>query len=268
MKRILLAAFLSCALAGSALAGPLTHGVEINGGENGFAGLVLQRAQASAEEDGVLKLQVSLSQAQKLKGYGFVLNFDPSKYEFIEAKEIDDNLLNTGSGQPTLFLASNKTAGQVAVGSMKIDGQGATGDGNLVEFSFRTIDTPLPTDFQILDGVLVDLTGNIDAINNIEIGNLKPVPTDYALGQNVPNPFNPTTNISYQLPEAGDVRLVIYNLLGQEVRTLVRETMDAGYHSVVWDGKDELSKQVASGIYIYRLQASNFTDVRRMMLLK
>ena len=125
MKRFLLAACMSCALVGSAFAGPMTQGLDINGGENSFTGLVLQRAQSSSQdEDGILKLQVSLQQAQDLKGYGFVLNYDPAKYDFVEAKEVKDNLLNTGSGQPTLFLASNKTPGQIAVGSMKIDGQG------------------------------------------------------------------------------------------------------------------------------------------------
>ena len=94
------------------------------------------------------------------------------------------------------------------------------------------------------------------------------MPKDYALGQNVPNPFNPSTTIEYRLPEAGDVLLVIYNLLGQEVRTLVRESMDAGFHSVVWDGTDEFGKQVASGIYIYRMSVADFTQVQRMMLLK
>ncbi len=115
---------------------------------------------------------------------------------------------------------------------------------------------------------MVDLAGGIDAITNIEIGTLKPMPTDYALEQNVPNPFNPSTTIEYRLPEAGDVQLVIYNLLGQEVRTLIQETMDAGFHSVVWDGTDEFGKQVASGIYIYRMSVADFTRVQRMMLLK
>ena len=80
--------------------------------------------------------------------------------------------------------------------------------------------------------------------------------------------LNPSTTIEYRLPEAGDVQLVIYNLLGQEVRTLIQETMDAGFHSVVWDGTDEFGKQVASGIYIYRMSVGNFTRVQRMMLLK
>ena len=268
MKRFIIAACLGLSLVGSAVAGPLTQGLEFNGGENGLAGLVLKRAQNIVTTDGVLKLQVAMNGAQKLKGYGFVLQYDQSKYEFVEAQEVDQNLLDTGSGQPTLFLASNKTSGQVAVGSMKVDGQSASGDGDLVEFTFKTTQTPLPSDFQILDGVMVDLTGGIDAITNIDIASLKPMPVDYALEQNIPNPFNPSTTIKYQVPTAGEVNLVIYNLLGQEVRNLVQGSMDAGFHSVVWDGMDELGKQVASGIYIYRLSANNFNQVRRMMLLK
>ena len=268
MKRFLSAAGISLALMGSALAGSMTQGLEINGGENSFAALAINRAQTVVAEDGVLTLQISMSQAQKLKGYGFVLQYDPSKYEFVEAREMEGHLLNTGSGQPTLFLSSNKTPGQVAIGSMKIDGQAASGNGDLVAVSFRTKDTPLPTDFQVLEGVLVDMTGNIDAIRNVEIGNLKPIPTNYALGPNVPNPFNPSTNIAYQLPEAGDVSMIIYNLLGQQVRTLVKGAQEAGFQSVVWDGRDDFGRQVASGVYIYRLQAGNFSQAHRMMLLK
>lgn len=268
MKKLFMAACVSAALVGSAIAGPLTQGLDITGGENSFAALTLKRAQNVKEESGELKLLVSLNEAQQLKGYGFVLHFEPTKYEFISAKEVDGNLLNTGSGESTLFLASDKTPGQIAVGSMKVDGQGANGAGDLVEFTFLTQGPPLSTDFQILDGVLVDLTGSIDAINNIEIGNLKPVPTDYSLDQNLPNPFNPSTTIKYQLPNSGDISLVIYNLLGQQIRTLVKESMDAGFHSVVWDGKNELGHQVASGVYIYRLHTGDFSTARRMMLLK
>ena len=268
MKRFIVAASLGLGLIGSAIAGPLTQGIEFTGGENSLAGLVLQRAQNIVAEDGVLKLQVAINHAQKLKGYGFVLQYDQSKYEFVEARQVDQNLLDMNSGQPALFLASNKTPGQVAVGAMKVDGQAVSGDGALVEFTFKTTQTPLASDFQILDGVMVDLAGGIDAITNIEIGSLEPLPTEYALEQNIPNPFNPSTTIEYRLPEAGDVQLVIYNLLGQEVRTLVQETMDAGFHSVVWDGTDEFGKQVASGIYIYRMSVADFTRVQRMMLLK
>ncbi len=268
MKRLIVAAGLGLGLIGSAIAGPLTQGIEFTGGENSLTSLVLQRTQNIVAEDGVLKLQIAINHAQKLKGYGFVLQYDQSKYEFVEARQVNQNLLDANSGQPALFLASNKTPGQVAVGAMKVDGQAVSGDGALVEFTFKTTRTPLASDFQILDGVMVDLAGGIDAITHIEMGSLKPMPADYALEQNVPNPFNPSTTIDYRLPEAGDVQIVIYNLLGQEVRTLVQETMDAGFHSVVWDGTDAFGKQVASGIYIYRMSVGDITKVQRMMLLK
>jgi hypothetical protein len=268
MRKFLMVICLSAAWIGSAVAGPLTQGLEINGGENSFAALTLKRAQNVNEAAGELKLRVSLNEAQQLKGYGFVLQFDPTKYEFVSAVEVEGNLLNTGSGESTLFLASDKNPGQIAVGSMKVDGNGAEGAGELVEFTFRSQGPPLQTDFQILDGVLVDLAGNIDAINNVQIGSLLALPTDYALDQNLPNPFNPSTTIKYQMPAAGEATLIIYNLLGQQVRTLLKETMDAGFHSVVWDGKDQAGKQVASGVYIYRLQSGDFSTARRMMLLK
>lgn len=255
-------------MAGLSVAGDMTSGLEINGGRNGLAGLVLKRSDNKKQQDGFLKLEVSLSQVQMLKGYGFVLQYDQSKYEFVEAKEMDGNILETGGEQPVLFLSSNKTPGQVAIGAMKVDGEAVQGDGGLVEVVFKSLETPLPTDFQISEGVLVDLDGNIDLVQNIEISDLKPSPEIFSLDQNMPNPFNPSTTIGYQLPEAGHVTLVVYNLLGQEVRKLVDEQMDAGYYSLVWNGMDGLGRQVASGIYIYMMQANTFSQTRRMMLLK
>ena len=88
-------------------------------------------------------------------------------------------------------------------------------------------------------------------------------PKEYRLGQNYPNPFNPTTDISYQLPEESFVRLSIYNILGQEVRTLVNQTEQPGYKSVRFD-----ASTMPSGIYIYRLTAGTFTDIKKMIILK
>lgn len=96
------------------------------------------------------------------------------------------------------------------------------------------------------------------------------IPTQYALGQNYPNPFNPLTVIRYELPVQSEVALRIYNVLGQEVKTLVNGIRDAGYESVEWD-----ASQVASGVYFYRLEAvsvhepsNRFTQVRKMVLLR
>ena len=112
------------------------------------------------------------------------------------------------------------------------------------------------------------LDGAVDLLTRVEIGDLKPLPDRFGMDQNMPNPFNPSTVIGYQLPEAGLVRLAVYNLLGQEVRVLVNESKDAGSFTATWDGTDELGRRVASGIYLYRIQAGDFSASRRMLLLK
>lgn len=94
------------------------------------------------------------------------------------------------------------------------------------------------------------------------------VPYSFELFQNYPNPFNPTTNIRFSLPRSGHVRLDIYNILGRRVRTLVDEALLAGHKLVTWDGKDENGNDVSSGIYFYRLQTGNFSQARKMILLK
>ena len=89
-----------------------------------------------------------------------------------------------------------------------------------------------------------------------------------SLDGNYPNPFNPETNISFSLPHAMDVRLTVYNVLGQQIRTLVDQTMTAGQHVVSWDGTSESGQSVASGIYFYRLATDVKTETRKMLLLK
>jgi hypothetical protein len=94
------------------------------------------------------------------------------------------------------------------------------------------------------------------------------VPTEYALAQNFPNPFNPETWIKYQLPASAHVRLSIYNSLGQEVRRLVDYTQPAAYHQVVWDGRNDAGNPLPSGIYFYRLETSKFTSIKKMVMMK
>ncbi|MCL2064747.1 MAG: T9SS type A sorting domain-containing protein [Candidatus Cloacimonetes bacterium] len=85
---------------------------------------------------------------------------------------------------------------------------------------------------------------------------------------NYPNPFNPTTTISYNIGQAGNVKLQVFNIRGQVVRTLVDEVQNAGRHSIVWNGDDSNSNNVASGIYFYRLETSAGVEVHRMLLMK
>ncbi len=94
------------------------------------------------------------------------------------------------------------------------------------------------------------------------------MPTRYELYQNLPNPFNPKTLIKYDLPEAADVRLEVFNILGQKVATLVNQYEAAGPKSVLWGGTDEKGAGVASGIYFYKLSTKEFSSAKRMLFLK
>ena len=93
-------------------------------------------------------------------------------------------------------------------------------------------------------------------------------PGRFALAQNAPNPFNPTTTISFEVPTAGEASLVIYGPTGQVVRTLIDGTVEAGQHSVTWNGLDNFGRPAASGVYIYRLVSGNEIAHQRMVLVK
>jgi uncharacterized protein YdaL len=122
----------------------------------------------------------------------------------------------------------------------------------------------------------VDYTANESGYSNIEDfydnspskligtgGEYKNIPEEFALKQNYPNPFNPETKIQFGLPEDSNVRIDIFNLQGQLVATLVDGALAAGYHTETFD-----ATSYPSGIYFYKIVASNFTDIKRMLLVK
>ncbi|MBN1478754.1 DUF4397 domain-containing protein [candidate division KSB1 bacterium] len=94
------------------------------------------------------------------------------------------------------------------------------------------------------------------------------LPTDFSLEQNYPNPFNPTTSISFALPEQSDVKVVVYDMRGNQVAMLINGETPAGSHSIVWNGTDNSGLKVASGLYFYSLEANNYKQTRKMMLVK
>jgi hypothetical protein len=162
--------------------------------------------------------------------------------------------------------------------------------GKLTVLLYNLSNDPISTG----EGKLLSLpvTVSPDAINQIKLGideivladqKAVEIPVDYGqtsvpkafeLSQNYPNPFNPTTTIKYSLSSVGDgsetlpTTLKIYNVLGEAVRTLVDEPRSPGIYYQVWDGKDDQGKEVASGIYFYRLKAGKFSETKKMVLLK
>ncbi|MGH1363152.1 MAG: FlgD immunoglobulin-like domain containing protein [Calditrichia bacterium] len=114
-------------------------------------------------------------------------------------------------------------------------------------------------------GDRVDATGTLVGI---EDDALSALPTGYQLQQNYPNPFNPTTEIRFATPRSAEVTLTVHNMLGQTVRTLVSGTVEAGNHTVSWNGKNNLGKAVTSGVYLYRLTAGSEVSAKKMMLIR
>ncbi len=94
------------------------------------------------------------------------------------------------------------------------------------------------------------------------------LPERYELGQNTPNPFNPNTTIVFAVPRPSDVRIEVFNMLGQKVKILANEFSKAGYKRVEWDGTDDNGSSVASGVYLYRMTAGDFSETKKMLLLK
>jgi MAM domain-containing protein meprin/A5/mu/flagellar hook capping protein FlgD len=142
---------------------------------------------------------------------------------------------------------------------------GNTGNGSPLQLDVIDFFGGTSTDEMYIDDFVFDtadaLVNGIDDLNNA-------LPTVFALKQNYPNPFNPTTTIKYQLPKKADIKIVIYNMLGQVVRTIVNKSVDAGYHEVVWDGLNETGSRVATGVYFYRMKSEKFVKTHKMILMK
>ncbi|MBU0711172.1 T9SS type A sorting domain-containing protein [bacterium] len=126
----------------------------------------------------------------------------------------------------------------------------------------------------VVDGIVTVVLGEspvfIEEISNTSIEETGSItPNEFQLNQNYPNPFNPKTVISFQLSVFSNVTLKIYDVLGQEVRTLVNEKKSAGFHSVIWEGRDNLGSYVCSGVYCYYLKAgAKFSQTKKLLLIK
>ncbi|MGD9486463.1 MAG: FlgD immunoglobulin-like domain containing protein [Calditrichaceae bacterium] len=151
----------------------------------------------------------------------------------------------------------------------KIPGQGNSSVAHSYEYADTSVTAGGIYSYRLAD---VSITGQITYHSPViqEIA----IPSQFMLGQNYPNPFNPTTTIKYQLATDSKVTLKIYNVLGQEVYTLVNGTQKAGLYKLLWDGRNNSGVKVSSGLYIYRIEADTpgtskkFSDIKKMVFIK
>ena len=132
---------------------------------------------------------------------------------------------------------------------------------SVADLDYRSSDNKI---FAATHGRGMFSTTIVTSVKELEVN----LPGDFELSQNYPNPFNPSTKFRYALPEGRNVKVIVYDLNGRRVAELVNNYQNAGTYEVTWNGKNDSGIQVASGTYIYSIEAGTFTQVRKMVLLK
>ncbi len=170
-----------------------------------------------------------------------------------------DDVLTPGEGPIATFYFSSKNGR--CVPELKL----TTWPLSAGELCFHMVDENGKT-------ISMKKTEDVDIQIPIKSGDVKgfegAAPASFKMEQNSPNPFNPETVIKFSLPQDARVTLKVYNVLGQVVNTLVDEALPAGNHSATWDGKNEQGRDVASGVYFYRIKAGDFESIQKMTLLR
>ena len=254
---------------GRTAAGPATKPLVLLPGINENAEFSLSLGSERVVAGELVAVDVSLANVEALTGYGFALNYETDKFEFVSVAPADEDLLKSTGGE-TLFHHV-VADGQITVANGLYNGTAISGGGDVVRFVFRVLrEFEDNARFEIADGLVFDPSQLQNPAVVAGVLELQSTPREFALHQNFPNPFNPDTTIKYDLAESADVTLQIYNVLGQVVRTLVAsEAQNAGRYQIRWNGMDDRGVPVSSGIYFYQISADGkFSDVRKLMLLK
>ena len=211
-----------------------------------------------------MSLLVSLEDFAEVRGYGFTVNFDDRYLEFVEPRFENNPLGEAGLAQPRVIANAD--------GEIHIAAFGETvSEGDLgVTLVFRSIEEIEESLVEVMAGGVQDGSYGLNRITDPVAIRVETRPEVYALENNFPNPFNPETTIKYQLPDANEVTLEVFNMLGQVVRTMVdREFQNAGRYSYQWDATNDSGQPLSSGIYFYRVTAGGeFQSHKKMLLLK
>lgn len=243
--------------------------------QNGTLGLAIV-GDANPGED--FTIEVFASDVSNLFGVSFEMVFSPTNYVTVNDAEVGDNNL---LGSDVIFLPNiDNTTGTLSLGITRKAGQGGVSGSGMVARVLATMSASAvvgedTTHFALQNVTANDPEGNpitLDVTETTLVTSIDDLtaelPGKFALHQNYPNPFNPETVIHYDLPGAAAVVIEVFDLLGRKVRTLVDGTQSAGNHKVVWDGRDDRGRRAASGVYVYNMRAGEFTQNRKLILLR
>ena len=191
-------------------------------------------------------------------------------FNWTESKDVDNEiityLLYAKTGPGTFEIIQDSTATSLPISYLDFAENAFENypmlANVLVEFTVRATDG--------IDTVNIDGDNRLLFIDRYEyLSTLNTsVPTEFALHDNYPNPFNPTTKIRFDLPESRDVNMIIYNMLGQKINEFKMYGLDAGYHSLSWNATNSFGDPLGAGVYFYQLQTKDFVKTKKMILLK
>lgn len=221
-------------------------------------------ASASKGDEVVARLRVR--NVADLRGYGIGLTYDSDAVEWVGVSAGDNALTQEGGVAPLFW--SVRQEDRVYLGNFQTVGTGAS-DGIVAEVRLRLKqDNPKGPVVSVTDLLTQGSDHRTAAGMHLEDARLLLTPSNFDLAHNYPNPFNPATTIRYAIPQAERVTLRVYNILGQQVVSLVDARQETGFYAAQWDGKDTHGRSVASGVYFYRIQAGKFARTEKMLLLK
>ena len=210
-----------------------------------------------------------LKDVKEVMVVSLVFEYDPAQ---LQIESINEGFLLSKNGAKTLFLKSiDNHRGVAEVVSSRLNGDPLGVDGTepvariRVKALTRISSEPLAVHYKVWNSQAKPL---VIGHSLLKLNFADFFPQGLELFQNYPNPFNPQTTIRYNLPQGSQVRLTIYNIAGQKVKTLVEEHQTAGHNAVRWNGTDDNGSEVTSGIYFYRIQAGEFTQTKKMVILK
>lgn len=204
-----------------------------------------------------------------LAGYELCLRYDRQALQILPGRTARGEVFSANS-HGSVFEARQGDGGELRIISSRIGKDwAADGDASLAELWFKVTDGDVDDAIELAEGLLLNREYQPARVSwNGSLADLL-LPAQMELDQNYPNPFNPSTSIPFALPSThGDIRLEIYNVIGQKVRTLMAGPLNSGFHTVVWNGMDDAGRSVGAGLYISILEAGEFTQTRKMLLLK
>ena len=225
--------------------------------------LVWQQLEGAADEV-VAGLEAESVPASQ--GYVLRVVYDPMEAEYLGISKGAEGPFEGG-----VFLVHHDQSGSIMIAGGYAQDQErweGQGDSRLAQFRFRPIGKAIGVALKVQRGMVITDEGIFVPLHLPTAQRMELRPRAFRLLQNVPNPFNPITTIAFELPTEARVDLAVYNLVGQRVRTLVKEMRPAGRYRVTWDSRDDFGRKVSSGIYFYHLAAGKFEATRRMLLLR